>query len=71
MPNIKLIEYLGDVSKNSIGEAALLILILSGDKNPKDLDDYSIFAMLDSLSKIDKKTLRKLIFELSVNSSKL
>ena len=71
VPNIKLIEYLGDVSKNSIGEAALLILILSGDKNPKDLDDYSIFAMLDSLSKIDKKTLRKLIFELSVNSSKL
>ena len=71
VPNIKLIEYLDDVSKNSIGEAALLILILSGDKNPNDLDDFSIFAIIDSLSEIDKNTLRKLIFELSVNSLKL
>jgi hypothetical protein len=66
VPNIRLIEYLKNASNNNIGEAALLILILSGDKKFGELDDFSIFAILEALNKIDPITMRKLIFEISI-----
>jgi hypothetical protein len=49
VPNIRLIEYLKNASNDNIGEAALLILILSSSKKFSDLDDFSIFAILDSI----------------------
>jgi hypothetical protein len=66
VPNIRLIEYLKNASNNNIGEAALLILILSGDKKFSELDDFSIFAILEALNKIDPITMKKLIFEISL-----
>jgi len=68
VPNIRLIEYLKNASNNNIGEAALLILILSGDKKFSELDDFSIFAILESLNKIDPITMKKLIFEISLKN---
>ena len=68
VPNIRLIEYLKDASNNNIGEAALLILTLSSSKKFSDLDDFSIFAILEALNKIDPITMRKLIFEISVKN---
>ena len=68
VPNIRLIEYLKNASNNNIGEAALLILILSGDKKFGELDDFSIFAILEALNKIDPITMRKLIFEISIKN---
>ena len=66
VPNIRLIEYLKNASNDNIGEAALLILTLSSSKKFSDLDDFSIFAILEALNKIDPITMRKLIFEISV-----
>ena len=68
VPNIRLIEYLKNASNNNTGEAALLILILSGDKKFGELDDFSIFAILEALNKIDPITMRKLIFEISIKN---
>jgi hypothetical protein len=68
VPNIRLIEYLKNASNNNIGEAALLILILSSDKKFGELDDFSIFAILEALNKIDPVTMRKLIFEISIKN---
>jgi hypothetical protein len=68
VPNIRLIEYLKNASNDNIGEAALLILTLSSSKKFSDLDDFSIFAILDALNKIDPTTMKKLIFEISVKN---
>ena len=68
VPNIRLIEYLKNASNNNIGEAALLILTLSGDKKFSELDDFSIFAILEALNKIDQQTMKKLIFEISLKN---
>ena len=68
VPNIRLIEYLKNASNYNIGEAALLILTLSSSKKFSDLDDFSIFAILEALNKIDPITMRKLIFEISVKN---
>jgi hypothetical protein len=68
VPNIRLIEYLKNASNDNIGEAALLILTLSSSKKFSDLDDFSIFAILDALNKIDPITMKKLIFEISVKN---
>jgi len=68
VPNIRLIEYLKNASNDNIGEAALLILILSGDKKFGELDDFSIFAILEALNKIDPITMKKLIFEISLKN---
>ena len=68
VPNIRLIEYLKNVSNDNIGEAALLILTLSSSKKFSDLDDFSIFAILEALNKIDPITMKKLIFEISVKN---
>ncbi|MDB9985583.1 hypothetical protein OAD84_01330 [Pelagibacterales bacterium] len=71
VPNIRLIEYLKNASNNNIGEAALLILILNGDKKFSELDDFSIFAILEALNKIDPETMKKLIFEISLKNINL
>ena len=71
VPNIRLIEYLKNASNDNIGEAALLILTLSSSKKFSDLDDFSIFAILDALNKIDPTTMKKLIFEISVKNMKI
>ena len=68
VPNIRLIEYLKNVSNDNIGEAALLILTLSSSKKFSDLDDFSIFAILEALNKIDPITMKKLIFEISIKN---
>ena len=68
VPNIKTIEYLKNVSKRSVGEAALLIIILHGNNEITLLDDFSIFAVLDSLYLIDSKTLKKLILEINIKT---
>ena len=68
VPNIRLIEYLKNASNDNIGEAALLILTLSSSKKFSDLDDFSIFAILEALNKIDPITMKKLIFEISVKN---
>ena len=68
VPNIRLIEYLKNASNDNIGEAALLILILNDDKKFSELDDFSIFAILEALNKIDPKTMKKLIFEISLKN---
>ena len=68
VPNIRLIEYLKNASNDNIGEAALLILTLSSSKKFSDLDDFSIFAILEALNKIDQITMKKLIFEISVKN---
>ena len=68
VPNIKTIEYLKNVSKRSVGEAALLIIILHGNNEITSLDDFSIFAVLDSLYLIDSKTLKKLILEINIKT---
>ena len=57
-----------NASNDNIGEAALLILTLSSSKKFSDLDDFSIFAILEALNKIDPITMRKLIFEISVKN---
>jgi len=66
-----LIEYLKNASNDNIGEAALLILILNDDKKFSELDDFSIFAILEALNKIDSKTMKKLIFEISLKNINL
>ena len=66
--NIRLIEYLKNASNDNIGEAALLILTLSSSKKFSDLDDFSIFAILEALNKIDPTTMKKLIFEISIKN---
>ncbi len=63
-----MIEYLKNASNDNIGEAALLILILNDDKKFSELDDFSIFAILEALNKIDPKTMKKLIFEISLKN---
>ena len=68
VPNIRVIEYLKNASNSNIGEAALLILILNGDKKFNELDDFSIFAILEALNKIDSKTMKDLIFEISIKN---
>jgi hypothetical protein len=68
VPNIRLIEYLKNASNDNIGEAALLILTLSSSKKFSDLDDFSIFAILEALNKIDPITMKKLIFEISIKN---
>jgi hypothetical protein len=68
VPNIRLIEYLKNASNDNIGEAALLILTLSSNKKFSDLDDFSTFAILEALNKIDPTTMKKLIFEISVKN---
>jgi len=68
VPNIRLIEYLKNASNDYVGEAALLILILNDDKKFSELDDFSIFAILEALNKIDQKTMKKLIFEISLKN---
>ena len=62
------IEYLKNASNDNIGEASLLILILSSSKKFSDLDDFSIFAILEALNKIEPITMKKLIFEISVKN---
>jgi hypothetical protein len=71
VPNIRLIEYLKNASNDNIGEAALLILTLSSSKKFSDLDDFSIFAILEALNKIDPITMNKLIFEISVKNMEI
>ena len=68
VPNIRLVEYLKNASNDYIGEAALLILILNDDKKFSELDDFSIFAILEALNKIDQKTMKELIFEISLKN---
>jgi len=43
-------------------------LILNDDKKFSELDDFSIFAILEALNKIDPKTMKKLIFEISLKN---
>ncbi len=68
VPNIKMIEYLKSISKNSVGETSLLILILNGGSDIIALDDFSIFSILESLYLIDSNTLKKLILELNIKN---
>ena len=63
-----MVEYLKNASNDYIGEAALLILILNDDKKFSELDDFSIFAILEALNKIDQKTMKELIFEISLKN---
>ena len=45
-----------------------ILLTLSSDKKFSDLDDFSIFAILEALNKIDPTTMKKLIFEISIKN---
>ena len=38
------------------------------DKKFNELDDFSIFAILEALNKIDSKTMKDLIFEISIKN---
>ena len=41
---------------------------LKNDPDFSELDDFSIFAILDALNKIDPITMKKLIFEISIKN---
>ena len=68
VPNIKTIEYLKSLSNTSVGETALLILILNSGSEMNTLDDFSIFSILESLYLIDSNALKNLIFELNIKT---
>ena len=67
--NIKPIEYLNQIPENKIGESILMILFIYSYDPQYTLDQFSLFAIIEALERIDKEYTNQFLFEYFVNNS--
>ena len=66
--NIKLAQYLKNISKENKGEIILLISIIHGNNPTSTLDQHTLFLILESLNRLDPVYLDDFIFEYFANN---
>jgi len=66
--NVKLSEYLKNISNNKEGEAILLMTIIHGNKSTELIDNYSLFLILESFNNISPVHLNNFVFEYFANN---
>jgi len=65
--NIRLHEYVKSL-ENKIGEEILLLNLIQGDENFNDLDDYSLFLIIEKMANLNKNYLNQYVLEFFSNN---
>ena len=66
--NIRLHEYIKSL-ENKIGEEILLLNLIQGDENFNDLDDYSLFLIIEKMANLNKNYLNQYVLEFFSNNN--
>ncbi len=66
--NIRLHEYIKSL-ENKIGEEILLLNLIQGDENFNDLDDYSLFLIIEKIANLNKNYLNQYVLEFFSNNN--
>ena len=66
--NIRLIEYLKQITEINIGEAILLSYLIYGNNLDHMQDSYAMFGILDALEQIDPSYSNEFVFEYFANN---
>ena len=61
-------EYIKSL-ENKIGEEILLLNLIQGDENFNDLDDYSLFLIIEKIANLNKNYLNQYVLEFFSNNN--